>query len=306
MEPQEDVIANDSDKSLIQDETKMNVDKQNSSYVNKIDVSNNPFYHLIERQAKEFEESIKRMSLELQNSYKEYVAQQKELTKVETNSIDIEKIYKKLKEKLISQSHLIDALRARIEELETDSIIKDQNIKNLQDEFNDLKKNLSVPEQENKKSVSLLADENVKDSEIPKQNDSLFQDDKKNGSFSTDEDSDEVFIYRGSSNIVNNSNLSKTTYAETDSSQIQVPILKKLHSEIQQVIIANHRDNIKLRSFKFLKSSYTINVLTQYTKTPEFNSLDKKSKRYINYQLKSMMSEDLKTRRNQNLDDLKV
>src|SRR3954454_3187907 len=140
MEPQENVVANDSDESFIQGEPKINVD-----YVSKFDISNNPFYSLIEQQAKIFEEFGKRMGLDWKNSYKEYMVQQKEITNVETDSTEIERIYKKFDEKLASQSQLIDSLRTRVEELEIDSIIKDQNFKKLQNEFNDFKKGLSVP-----------------------------------------------------------------------------------------------------------------------------------------------------------------
>lgn len=109
----------------------------------------NPFYNFIEK-AKEFEEFGKQINLDLQNSYKEYLDQQMEREFIE------EKNYKKYEEKIVYQSQLIDNLRARVEELETDSVIKDQDIKKLRNELNDFKKEvrsiLNTPAQNNRKS----------------------------------------------------------------------------------------------------------------------------------------------------------
>src|SRR3954451_11554408 len=79
------------------------------------DNPNNPFYNFVEK-AKEFEEFGKQMNLDFQNSYKEYLDQQMEKDFIE------ERKYKKCEEKIIFQSQLIDTLRARVEELETDSV----------------------------------------------------------------------------------------------------------------------------------------------------------------------------------------
>lgn len=49
---------------------------------------------------------------------------------------------------------------------------------------------------------------------------------------------------------------------------------------------------VKLRQFKFLKSSYHINELIEYTKTNNFISLNRKSKRYINYHIKCMLLQE--------------
>src|SRR5436853_530931 len=73
---------------------------------------------------------------------------------------------KKFEEKFDFQSKLIDSLRARIEELETDSIIKGQKIKKLENEFG-FEKDRSFSTRDDK-SVSSVADENDKDLEIPK------------------------------------------------------------------------------------------------------------------------------------------
>src|SRR5688500_2027045 len=99
----ENVVTKDYSASSDQNEIKMNVYDNNK---------------LVEKQAKEFEELCL-------NKFK-----------VENVSFEIEKIYKRYDEKINSQSKLIDALRARIEELEVDSLIKDQEIKKIQEEFN--------------------------------------------------------------------------------------------------------------------------------------------------------------------------
>ena len=129
-------------------------------------------------------------------------------------------------------------------------------------------------------------------------------------------------IYRMDEDSGENSVNNSTTYATHSSNQFfpstsfplqsnsfsQIENLENLHSQIQQVIARQEQlgFKVRLKHFKAIGKSFTINDFIQYTETNQFNSLDKKSKRYINYQLKSMMSEDLKTRRNQNLDDLKV
>src|SRR6266540_2130652 len=114
--------------SIQNDDIKSNI----NNYTLK-DKINDPFYKLIENQAKEFEEFGKQMSLDLQNSYKE----------CQDESIKMEKESKKdceCKEQIVAQEQLIDSLRARIEELETDSIIKEQDIKKLRQDFLDFKK----------------------------------------------------------------------------------------------------------------------------------------------------------------------
>ncbi|RIA79110.1 hypothetical protein C1645_765540 [Glomus cerebriforme] len=96
-------------------------------------------FTLLEKQAKEFETFGKRMSLDVQNSYKIFI-QQHELTK--TSELDI--ILGKQQGQLESQSHLIDSLRSRIEELESDSIKKNHEIKRLKNEILDFKKEIKL------------------------------------------------------------------------------------------------------------------------------------------------------------------
>ncbi|RIA79164.1 hypothetical protein C1645_794789 [Glomus cerebriforme] len=174
MKTQENVILEESFTSSVsstQNETKIDIDKNNSN--NEIMIQNNPFYNLIKKQAKEFEEFGKRMSLDLQNSFKEYSVQQNGIIKSETDPDETVKIFKKYEEKIDSQTHLIDSLRARIEELETDSIIKDQDIKKIKHEFDDFKKEIKSVLAISTKSVSLTTNENAKDFKLPKLNDQL-------------------------------------------------------------------------------------------------------------------------------------
>jgi hypothetical protein len=92
-------------------ETKQDIEKQD------------PLTHILEKQAKEFEDFSKRMSLEFQSSYQEYIKRQNELQNLYPI---VETCQCKEKE------NIINSLKSRIEELENDSIIKNQDIKNLQ------------------------------------------------------------------------------------------------------------------------------------------------------------------------------
>jgi hypothetical protein len=65
-----------------------------------------------------------------------------EFIKMGRNPIEIERVCKEYEERFIFQSQLIDTLKARVEELETDSIIKDQDFKKLRNEFNDFKRDI--------------------------------------------------------------------------------------------------------------------------------------------------------------------
>ncbi|CAI2166580.1 1979_t:CDS:1 [Funneliformis geosporum] len=123
---QESDITHDSSVPFIQNDVKNNVDN---------DTSNDPFYELIENQAKEFKEFGKQMSLDLFMAYKEHLNQDEESVNMENES----KKDCECKEQIIAQEQLIDSLRARIEELETDSMIKNQDIKKLRQDFIDLK-----------------------------------------------------------------------------------------------------------------------------------------------------------------------
>src|ERR1051325_1050012 len=129
----ETIVAKDSAESSIQDGTKI-INDPNDNFI----IPNDSFYKLIEKQAKGFEEIGKKMGLNLQNSYKEYLVHQDGTINLEMDPIEMEEVHKKYEEEIASHSQIINSLRARIEELEADSIAKDQDIKELRQEFNNL------------------------------------------------------------------------------------------------------------------------------------------------------------------------
>lgn len=64
-----------------------------------------------------------------------------------------------------------------------------------------------------------------------------------------------------------------------------------LNSKVQE-IDRLYGNSVKLKQFKFLKSSYNINELIEYTKSNNFIALNRKSKRYINYHIKCMLLQE--------------
>jgi hypothetical protein len=117
-----------------------------------------PLYQLLEKQATELELCGQRLKSEIQNSYQEFIKlkqqQQKhyEITAVDSQrtrtqvTIDVkpgETIEKTSNDDVLSQSELINSLKFRIEELETDVIIRNQDIEKQNSEIQWLKKELS-------------------------------------------------------------------------------------------------------------------------------------------------------------------
>src|SRR5581483_850478 len=72
----------------------------------------------------------------------------KGIIKVKNGPDEVEKICKEFEEKIVLQSKLIESLKTRIEELETDAITKNQDIKDLRHEFNESL--IAISEQDNK------------------------------------------------------------------------------------------------------------------------------------------------------------
>src|SRR5438309_1325286 len=75
----------------------------------------NPFYQLLEKQATEFELFGRRLKSDIQNSYRQFIRFQQQ--------------------RHDSQSELIDSLKARIEELESDSKSEVRRLKQELQEF---------------------------------------------------------------------------------------------------------------------------------------------------------------------------
>jgi hypothetical protein len=148
---------------------------QNENLVNDDQYSN-----LIIKQAKEFENFGKQMSLNLQNFRKEFLIQQNEII---NEPFDIEKVFNNYKEKIDSQLKLIDSLKNRIEELETNSFIKSQDIKKLQNDLKDFKESATPV-------ATLATHENDINLKIPELNFQLIdeEEEKSNCSKSIDDD----------------------------------------------------------------------------------------------------------------------
>ncbi|CAB4491991.1 hypothetical protein RhiirA1_406577 [Rhizophagus irregularis] len=103
METGENVVWEGSSVTSIQHETKIGTSND------EIAVPNNLLNNLVEN-LEEFEERM---------------------------NFDIEQVYKKFEEKIVTQSKLIESLRARIEYLEIDSVAKDEDIKKLRHEIHE-------------------------------------------------------------------------------------------------------------------------------------------------------------------------
>ncbi|CAI2166574.1 1976_t:CDS:1 [Funneliformis geosporum] len=119
---------------------------------NVIDTTN-PLYQLLEKQATEFELFGQRLKSEIQNSYREFIKLQKSKsmqivnshTDQTTNMSNTQMIMTSNRD--ISKNEELrtelDSLKARIEELETDSIIKNQDIEKQKSEIKQLKDELN-------------------------------------------------------------------------------------------------------------------------------------------------------------------
>ncbi|GBB88868.1 hypothetical protein RclHR1_01550002 [Rhizophagus clarus] len=159
METQEIILVESSATASIQNnqtETVINVND---------DIINNPIYKLYEQQEKEFGEFGKQMNLHIRDLFKEILINQNKKIEAEIesinskNSIDVEDIRKKFDEIFVSQSSTIESLNVRVEGLETDSIINDQDIEKFKQEFDIFKKksrlSLKTPPAQNNVSLNM-------------------------------------------------------------------------------------------------------------------------------------------------------
>jgi hypothetical protein len=240
MEIHENVVAKDYASSSDQNETKMDIYNDNK---------------LVEKQAKEFEE----ISLNKD--------QNKEIIKIENKSFEI---YKRYDEKINSQSQLIDTLRARVEELEVDSLIKHQEIKKIQEEFNYIKKEiqsaLAGPLRDNKENVS----SNIRDLGISEINDNNYEEISKT-SFNC--------ILEKEQRKSNTSRVVASTLPLI--SMVNVFIKnRQVHSKVIAIIndFKNKNKKINGKVFYHLFNEFTINDLLEYEKSVLFYSLDDESR----------------------------
>lgn len=141
----------------------------------------NPFYQLLEKQATEFELFGQRLKSEIRNSYQELMnfqqqqqqkqqqqqhhhQQKEEQQKSQPTDNEITKplevIEDNSKESIsFTNESLVDSLKARVEELETDSLIKKQDIEFQKSEIQQLKKELNNDEMDKmKKEIEELND----------------------------------------------------------------------------------------------------------------------------------------------------
>ncbi|CAI2164685.1 3744_t:CDS:1 [Funneliformis geosporum] len=204
--------------------------------------SSNDLYNLIGRQAKGSEE----------------IRGQEPKFEKKINQVSVRNNQKRIDSQTVS----IQSLRDRIEELEIESLIQNQNIKNLQQDLNKLKAN-TIKRIINEIKCDVKGHENLK-------------------------------------NDLKNLKSSQSTYigsAPSSSSPLQISSIyqkdrgsiPKLAQQIQQSITS---ENISLRNLRYLKHQFSNDLLIQYTKSDHFNSLSEKIKRLINLLIYESLSEE--------------
>ncbi|CAB4432751.1 unnamed protein product [Rhizophagus irregularis] len=220
----------------------------------------NPLYHFLKKQATEFELFGQRLRTEIQNSYQEFTKLQEQQKQEESNQTNHEtttefqraqQIVNEIMNLSNSQTELIEALKSRVEELETESIIKNQDVKKLRQEL-ELNK-LRIKKSETKSK----SDTKGKSVDIG---------DKQNPI-----DHEEIWNYEGLNweDIMNENlnllNISKTTHTEPSSSNHfssssqsnshskekseNIFLINQIHTRVQKII--NRRENYE--NFKSLK-----------------------------------------------------
>src|SRR6266498_4459616 len=110
----------------------------NNNGLNNFNEEINPFYQLLKKQATEFESFGQRLKTEIQNSYQEFIKQQEQQEQQEQQNLtqtnhetttdfqETQQIINEITKLGNSQTELIESLKSRVEELETESIIKNQ------------------------------------------------------------------------------------------------------------------------------------------------------------------------------------
>ncbi|RIA85382.1 hypothetical protein C1645_781964 [Glomus cerebriforme] len=258
------------------------MDLDNNDNILDDDIKNS-FYQLLKKQATEFELFGQRLQSEIQNSYQEFIKlqekqEQQNLTQINhektTDFQKSQKIINEITKLSNSQTQIIESLKARVEELENESFIKDQDIKKLRKDL-ELNK-LRIKKFDTKGKSIEIVDEKLKDY-------------------------DEIWNYEGlnwEDNVNENFlNSLKTTHDESSSSyssnnNVSSSQINQIHARVQKII--NRRENlgkkVKKKNFKILAKDFTRNDLIQYTKSEYFNSLKDNIKGNINKLLKEIPS----------------
>ncbi|RGB31267.1 hypothetical protein C1646_792236 [Rhizophagus diaphanus] len=253
-------------KDVIQIETVINVNDDTSN-----DTINNKIYNLYEQQLKKFAEYGKQINLLLKNHFDDWFNNLNKNIKVETESIDtnnvidVEDFRKNFEEKFISQSKEIKILDARIEELKSDSIVRDQDIEKFKQEFDTFKKKSrsslkkTISTQNNGENSTLIMNENE-------------HNEKENsiGGSSTSQQSDKLKNKKKKSN-------------------------KQIHRKICQFVNKhkNKPKKYKDNTFKYLKSDFTIEDLLKYEKSVSFHSLDDNVKESVRLSINGLLKDEL-------------
>ncbi|RGB31272.1 hypothetical protein C1646_709394 [Rhizophagus diaphanus] len=261
----------------------------------------NPLYHFLKKQATEFELFGQRLRTEIENSYQEFTNLQEQQKQEESNQTNHEtttefqraqQIINEIMNLSNSQTELIEALKSRVEELETESIIKNQDVKKLRQEL-ELNK-LRIKKSETKsKSDSKGKSVDIGDKQNPI-------------------DHEEIWNYEGLNweDIMNENllNISKTTHTEPSSSNHfssssqsnslsrekseNVFLINQIHTRVQKII--NRRENygkkLKKKNFKILANDFTLNDLRQYTKSENFKFLKEKVRGHVNKVIEDSMN----------------
>lgn len=260
----------------------------------------NPLYHFLKKQATEFELFGQRLRTEIQDSYQEFIKLQ-EQEQEESNQTNHEtttefqrsqQIINEITKLSNSQTELIESLKSRVEELETESIIKNQNIKKL-------RQDLELNKLRTKKSeIKGKSDTKGKSVDIG---------DKQNPI-----DHEEIWNYEGLNweDIMNENllNISKPTHAEPSSSNHfssssqfnslprekseNIFLINQIHNRVQKIVNRreNHGKRLKKKNFKILAKDFALNDLRQYTKSENFRSLKEKVKGHVNKVIEESMN----------------
>ncbi|GBB88877.1 hypothetical protein RclHR1_01550011 [Rhizophagus clarus] len=257
-----------------------------------------PLYQLLKKQATEFELFGQRLRTEIQNSYQEFIKLQQQQEQEETNQINHEtsaefqrtqQFINELTNLGNSQTELIESLKSRVEELETESLIKNQDIKKLRQDLELNKLRIKKSDTKGKSDVKGKSDTKGKSVDIG---------DKFNST-----DHEEIWNYEGLSweEVMNENllNISKSTHNESSSSNHfssssqfnSLPkeksenlfIINQIHARVQKIV--NNRESVgkklKKKNFKILAKDFAINDLKQYTKSDIFKSLKENVKGHI-------------------------